>query len=95
MENSERDIEVLEMVYKALEEDRVKVFYQPQFEPKNCTLVSAEALCRIENEYHEIILPGNFIPVLEKQKASHIGSIRALPLDHSQYHEDPSPISGS
>ena len=68
MENSERDIEVLEMVYKALEEDRVKVFYQPQFEPKNCTLVSAEALCRIENEYHEIILPGNFIPVLEKQR---------------------------
>ena len=68
MENTERDIEILEMVYRALDEDRVKVFYQPQFEPKSCDLISAEALCRIENEYHEIILPGNFIPVLEKQK---------------------------
>ena len=56
------------MVYRALEEDRIKVFYQPQFDPENCNLMSAEALCRIENEYHEIILPGEFIPVLEKQK---------------------------
>ncbi len=68
MENTEKDIEILEMVYKALEEDRVKVFYQPQFDPQTCELKSAEALCRIENEYHEIIMPGSFIPVLEKQK---------------------------
>lgn len=67
MKNTEKDIETLEMVYDALDNNRVKVFYQPQFDAKSCKLVSAEALCRIENEYHEIILPGSFIPVLEKQ----------------------------
>lgn len=69
MENSEKDIEILEMVYKALEEDRVKVFYQPQFNAKTCRLESAEALCRIVNDYNEMIMPGDFIPVLEKQES--------------------------
>ena len=62
-------METLRMVYDALDENRVKVFYQPQFEAESCKLVSAEALCRIENEYHELIMPGEFIPVLEKQES--------------------------
>ena len=69
MENTERDIEILEMVYRALENHRVKVFYQPQFEAGSCKVVSAEALCRIVNEYGEIIMPRDFIPVLEKQES--------------------------
>ncbi len=62
-----RDSEVLEMVAKALEENRVKVYYQPQFN-RECELVGVEALCRIENEFKEIIMPGEFIPVLERQE---------------------------
>lgn len=69
MNNTEKDIKTLEMVYDALEQGRVKVYYQPQFDAKTCELISAEALCRIVNEYDEIIMPGSFIPVLEKQES--------------------------
>ena len=68
MINTEKDQSILDMVYDALDKGRVKVYYQPQFRAKDCKLISAEALCRIENEYSEIIMPGDFIPVLEKQE---------------------------
>ena len=68
MINTDKDLDTLAMVYDALDNNRVKVFYQPQFRANDCKLVSAEALCRIVNEYNEIILPGDFIPVLEKQE---------------------------
>lgn len=68
MINTDNDIRTLAMVCEALEKERVRVFYQPQFDPKDGELKSAEALCRIENEYHELIMPGEFIPVLEKQE---------------------------
>ena len=63
----ENDKDVLEMVEEALDENRVKVYYQPLFN-KDCEIVGVEALCRIENEFGEIIMPGDFIPELERQE---------------------------
>ncbi len=70
MDNKENDKEVLEMVEEAIDENRVKVYYQPKFSAKGIKVAGVEALCRIENEYHELVLPGEFIPVLERQESS-------------------------
>ncbi len=52
-------------ILKALDEDRVEVFYQPIYNTKTKTFELAEALCRIRNTDGSLMSPGTFIPVSE------------------------------
>lgn len=58
--------EMEDTIIKALEEDRVEVFYQPIYSTESNRFVSAEALVRICNEDGTIIPPGKFITVAEE-----------------------------
>ena len=53
-------------IKKAIENDRVEVFYQPIYSIKEEKFVSAEALARLRDDTGNIIMPGRFIPVAEK-----------------------------
>lgn len=53
-------------ITKAIEEDRVEVFYQPIYSTKLNRFVSAEALVRIRNHDGSILPPGKFISVAEE-----------------------------
>jgi EAL domain-containing protein (putative c-di-GMP-specific phosphodiesterase class I) len=53
-------------ILRALEEDRVEVFYQPIYSTLEKHIVSAEALARIRNADGSIMPPGEFIPVAEE-----------------------------
>ena len=52
-------------ILKALDEDRVEVFYQPIYNTRKGTFEIAEALCRIRNSDGTYMSPGAFIPVSE------------------------------
>ena len=52
-------------ILKALDEDRVEVFYQPIYNTKENKFEIAEALCRIRNKDGSLLSPGLFIPVAE------------------------------
>lgn len=54
------------MIRSAIEEDRIEVFYQPIYSTKQHRFVSAEALVRIRDLDGNIVPPGKFIPVAEK-----------------------------
>ncbi len=54
------------MLRCALEEDRIEVFYQPIYSTKQGRFVSAEALVRIRDQEGNIIPPGIFIPIAER-----------------------------
>ncbi len=54
------------MLRCALEEDRIEVFYQPIYSTKERRFVSAEALVRIRDQEGNIIPPGIFIPIAER-----------------------------
>lgn len=54
------------MIKAALAEDRIEVFYQPIYSTKEHKFVSAEALARIRDKDGNIVPPGKFIPVAEK-----------------------------
>lgn len=57
---------VREKIVKALEEDRVEVFYQPIYSVKKQEFTSAEALVRIRNTDGTLLSPGQFIPIAEE-----------------------------
>ncbi|MBQ3513223.1 MAG: EAL domain-containing protein [Lachnospiraceae bacterium] len=58
--------EVENMIFSAMENDRVEVFYQPIYSTKEQKFTSAEALCRIRDENGNLVPPGAFIPIAEK-----------------------------
>lgn len=51
---------------KALEEDRIQVYYQPIFSLETEKFVSAEALARMVEKNGKLIMPMRFIPVAEE-----------------------------
>ncbi len=53
-------------ILKAIEEDRIEVFYQPIYSTHKKVFTSAEALVRIRQEDGAILPPGAFIPVAEE-----------------------------
>jgi len=59
-------IEVENMVENAIKENRVEVFYQPIFSLEEQRFHSAEALARIRLSHGELVGPGVFIEVAEK-----------------------------
>ncbi|MBQ9120649.1 MAG: EAL domain-containing protein [Lachnospiraceae bacterium] len=54
-------------IIKALENDRIEVFYQPIFSVKDKRYTTAEALVRIREKDGSIVQPGKFIHVAEKK----------------------------
>ncbi len=56
----------IQMIDKAIAEDRIVPFFQPIFSIRKNSFVSAEALVRILSENGEVIQPGAFIPVAEE-----------------------------
>lgn len=54
-----------DIIFKAIQDDRVEVFYQPIYSIEEQSFTSAEALVRIRREDGSIIYPGEFIEVAE------------------------------
>ena len=57
---------IAQLLSNAIQNKRIKVFYQPKFESLSCTLVGAEALARWLDDDGTIIQPSQFIPPLEE-----------------------------
>ena len=57
---------IREKIVKAMDEDRVEVFFQPIYAVKEQEFTSAEALVRIRNTDGSLLSPGQFIPVAEE-----------------------------
>ena len=62
----DRQIEIKRFLDKAVEKDLAEVFLQPIVDSRTRQLVAAEALARLRNEDGELIPPGLFIPIAEK-----------------------------
>lgn len=61
-----RGARITKLLEKAMAEDKIEVFYQPIYSTVEKRFLSAEALVRIRDENEEIILPGRFIDIAEK-----------------------------
>lgn len=61
-----REKEIERLIEEALKEDRVEVFYQPIYSIKEDKFTTAEALVRIRDEERNLVPPGLFIPIAEK-----------------------------
>ena len=65
-DNITRDSIAVPLFERALTEKRVKIFLQPKVNITSHKIIGAEALARIYDENGEIILPYQFIPMVEK-----------------------------
>ncbi|MGN0325353.1 MAG: EAL domain-containing protein [Lachnospiraceae bacterium] len=54
------------LIQDALENDRVEVFYQPIYSTQEKSFIAAEALVRIRDEEGELVPPGVFINIAER-----------------------------
>ncbi len=66
IENMYQEKRIKSMIFDAIENDRIEVFYQPIFSIKESKFTSAEALVRIITEDGRVISPGTFIAIAEK-----------------------------
>lgn len=65
-EKLEREKYVLEQVRRAIEKESFEVYYQPIYDCKAETFVTAESLLRMFDENGNFISPGEFIPLAEE-----------------------------
>lgn len=61
-----KEEQVADMIKKALEEKRFKVFFQPKVDVNDGSIAGAEALVRMFDEDGKMVSPGVFIPLAEK-----------------------------
>ncbi len=61
-----KEIYVKKVLELTIEENLVEVFLQPIVESKNLRIIGAEALARIRDREGQLISPGDFIPIAEK-----------------------------
>lgn len=61
-----RDQNIVNNMRQALEEDQFVIYYQPRYDLRTMQVDGAEALVRWKNPQGEMILPGEFIPVFER-----------------------------
>ncbi|ACM93203.1 diguanylate cyclase/phosphodiesterase [Nautilia profundicola AmH] len=59
----EKNLKILNILVKAIKNNRIKVYYQPIVENKTKKIVKYEALVRIEDEKGNIYLPGSFLDI--------------------------------
>lgn len=57
---------LIHQMRSALKENRLEIFYQPIYSPKQKKYTSAEALIRMRNEEGGFVSPGVFIPLAEQ-----------------------------
>lgn len=65
-EKIQKEMEINLLLRKAIENDELYVYYQPQIDVATGSIVGAEALIRWKNKKYGIISPAIFIPVAEK-----------------------------
>ena len=70
----EKETDIMKEFYQAMEQGRIRAYFQPQYTTNGFEIASAEVLCRMEAKDGTIIMPDNFITGLE-----HTGEI--CPLD--------------
>lgn len=61
-----REREIEQLILNGIENDRIEVFYQPIFSTKEKQFTCAEALVRMRDEQGNLVPPGAFIGVAEK-----------------------------
>ncbi|MBR1863667.1 MAG: GGDEF domain-containing protein [Ruminococcus sp.] len=61
----DRNIKIVTIFPKALENEEFMVYYQPKISMEDYTMTGAEALCRWQHD-GKVVSPGDFIPVLER-----------------------------
>ena len=61
-----RDFEIKRALERAIEKDEVEVFFQPIVEAKTRKMAGVEALARIRDSEGNLISPGLFIPIAER-----------------------------
>ena len=66
LQEIDRHIGIKRYLDKALENDAVEVFLQPLVQSRTHKVVAAEALARIRDDDGQLIPPGLFIPIAEK-----------------------------
>jgi EAL domain-containing protein (putative c-di-GMP-specific phosphodiesterase class I) len=64
-----KDNELIKEIKYAIEHRELKAYYQPQYDSITNRLVSAEALVRWIKNDGTMVMPGEFIPELEKSDA--------------------------
>ena len=63
--------ENLEQIRKALNEEEFLLYYQPKINMKSRQIIGAEALIRWQHPQRGLILPGEFLPLIENHILSH------------------------
>lgn len=66
LENSKREIELIQDFKYALKHNEITVFYQPQCRYSENIIAGAEALVRWQSPKHGNVSPAEFIPLLER-----------------------------
>jgi EAL domain-containing protein (putative c-di-GMP-specific phosphodiesterase class I)/FixJ family two-component response regulator/GGDEF domain-containing protein len=64
--NSRKRLDLDAALHRALERHEFELYYQPQVDLSNGRVVGAEALLRWQRPNHGVMLPGEFIPMLEE-----------------------------
>ena len=64
--NARRQLQLLQDLRNALEQDQFRLYYQPKFDASNGHPVGAEALLRWEHPTQGMLLPDKFIELAEK-----------------------------
>lgn len=62
----DEQIDIKRWMDKALDDDAIEVFFQPIVDSHTQKIVAAEALARIRKDDGQLIPPGQFIPIAEK-----------------------------
>lgn len=64
--NARRQLQLLQDLRNALEQDQLRLYYQPKFDASNGQPIGAEALLRWEHPTQGMLLPDKFIELAEK-----------------------------
>lgn len=66
LDDMQREKKIELLIADAIDHNRIDVYYQPIYSTKHQKFVSAEALVRIRDKDGNLVAPGVFIPVAEK-----------------------------
>ena len=78
---------ILEHLDNALEQGQIKVYYQPVARTFTGEWCGVEALARWEDPVKGIIMPGDFVPVLEEAEQIHKLDMAMIRLICENYHK--------
>ena len=64
--NARKQLQLLQDLRKAVEQQQLRLYYQPKFDALSGRAIGAEALLRWEHPQHGLLLPDKFIELAEK-----------------------------